>query len=58
MTPCHTKVGPVVLDPEVAAEVGDLMGDDIAVFKGLVRRDTPGETLRVRVEVGREQVGI
>lgn len=51
-----TKVGPVLLDPEVAAEVGELMGDDIAVFGGLVRRDTLGETARVRVEVGREQV--
>ena len=46
----------MLLDPEVAAEVGELMGDDIAVFGGLVRRDTLGETARVRVEVGREQV--
>ena len=52
----YTKVGPVVLDPEVAAEVGELMGEDVAVFGGLVRRDTPGETARVRIEVGREQV--
>ncbi|CAN0264257.1 unnamed protein product, partial [Laminaria digitata] len=54
----YTKVGPVVLDPEVALEVGELIGESVAVFGGLVRRDAPGETARVRVEVGREQVRV
>lgn len=50
-------MGPIVLDPAVGAEVDKLLSTDgPAVFKGLVRRDTPGETVRVRVEVGREQV--
>lgn len=52
------KVGPIVLDSAVGAEVDRLLAtEDAAVFKGLIRRDTPGETARVRVEVGKEQVG-
>lgn len=51
------KVGPIVLDSAVGAEVDKFLSTDgPAVFRGLVRRDTPGETMRVRVEVGREQV--
>ncbi|CAN0328770.1 unnamed protein product, partial [Ectocarpus sp. 8 AP-2014] len=52
-------VGPIVLDSAVGAEVDKLLSaDGPAVFRGLVRRDTPGETVRVRVEVGREQIRV
>ncbi|CBJ31800.1 hypothetical protein Esi_0282_0032 [Ectocarpus siliculosus] len=51
--------GPIVLDSPVGAEVDKLLSaDGPAVFRGLVRRDTPGETVRVRVEVGREQIRV
>lgn len=51
------KVGPIVLDPAVGAEVDKLVAaKDVAVFEGLVRRDIPGEAVRVRVEVGPEKV--
>ncbi|CAN0091031.1 unnamed protein product, partial [Ectocarpus sp. 12 AP-2014] len=53
------EVGPIVLDSKVGAEVDKLLSaDGPAVFRGLVRRDTPGETVRVRVEVGREQIRV
>lgn len=51
------QVGPIVLDCAVGAEVDRLLAaEETAVFKGIVRRDTPGETAYVRVEVGKEQV--
>ena len=50
------KVGPIILDPSVGEEVDALVAQEPAVFEGLVRRDVPGESHRVRVEVEREKV--
>lgn len=50
-------MGPIILDPAVGGEVDKLVAaEDVAVFEGLVRRDVPGEAVRVRVEVGPERV--
>lgn len=49
-------MGPIILDSTVAAEVDALLAEKLAVFKGLVRRDTPGQTVHVRVEVGPDKV--
>lgn len=37
-------------------EVDASLAEEPAVFEGLVRRDVPGEKIRVRVEVGSEKV--
>lgn len=48
-----------MLDAAVGAEVDKLVAaEGVAVFQGLVRRDVPGEAVRVRVEVGPEQVPV
>eukprot|EP00752_Nemacystus_decipiens_P006496 g5849.t1 len=53
------EVGPIVLDPTVGAEVDQLVAaEGAALFEGLVRRDIPGEAVRVRVEVGAKQVRV
>lgn len=47
-----------MLDSAVGAEVDKLLAssEGPAVFEGLVRRDIPGEPVRVRVEIGAEKV--
>ncbi|CAM9470559.1 unnamed protein product [Pylaiella littoralis] len=54
------EVGPIVLDPAVGTEVDKLLAaaEGPAVFEGLVRRDIPGEPVRVRVEIGAEKVRV
>lgn len=59
--PNKKKVGPIVLDSAVGAEVDKLVASSSeeevpAVFTGLVRRDIPGKPVRVRVEIGAEKV--
>lgn len=49
-------MGPIILDAEVGAQVDALVAQSVAVFEGLVRRDIPGDPVRVRVEIGQEQV--
>lgn len=44
------------MDPSVSAEVNAFLDEETSVFEGLTRRDTPGEVVHVRVEVGREKV--